>query len=211
MSLGDTFHVAGLDVSRETLRALEGFEALVRRWTPAINLVSKSTLDALRERHTIDSAQLYCLKPEHAKRWVDIGSGGGFPGIVIAILARQFSPDLHVTLVESDARKATFLREASRTLGLSTTVLNERIESVPALSADVLSARALASLTDLLGFAHMHLRPEGVAIFPKGARYAEELTKAKEDWAFDVETHSSLSDSAAAILLIRNINRAHES
>lgn len=200
--------VAGFSVSRETFEALEAFVALVQRWNPAINLVSKSALKDLWDRHIIDSAQLFSYCPAEAKSWVDIGSGGGFPGLVVALLAREAKPELRVTLVESDQRKATFLRQAAQTLGLMVTVLGKRIESIPPLEADVVSARALAPLVELLGFAYPHIRHDGVALFPKGARHAEELSEARKNWRFDLSLHPSLSDSAAAILEIRNIDRA---
>lgn len=199
--------VAGLDVSRETFADLQAFEQLVRRWTPAINLVSKTTLPDLWARHILDSAQVFSLCPSSATSWADLGSGGGFPGIVVAILARELKPDLHVTLVESDLRKATFLRQAAQSLALPVAVRSNRIESLDPLNADVLSARALAPLSDLLAYADRHLAAGGVAIFPKGARYAEELAAAQENWAFDADTQQSHSDADAAILVIRNIHR----
>ena len=202
--------VAGLNVSRETLEALHSFEALVRRWTPAINLVSKSTLDDLWTRHIVDSAQAFSFGPSMAKSWVDLGSGGGFPGLVVAILARELQPDLQVTLVESDLRKATFLRQASQTLKLEVQVRSERIESIAPLAADVLSARALAPLPELLAHAQKHLGGRGVAIFLNGARFAAEIADARKAWAFDVDTQPSLSDADAAILVIRNIHRAEK-
>lgn len=204
----DRLAVGGLNVSRETFAALQQLEALVRRWTPAINLVSKNSLLHLWDRHIEDSAQIFSQCPVNARTWVDLGSGGGFPGLVVAILARELKPDLEVTLVESDLRKATFLRQASQLIGLSVVIHSERLESLAPLHADVLSARALAGLPDLVKFAHAHLQPTGVAIFPKGARYQEELAQAKQVWTFDVETLQSLSESEAAILVIRNIHRA---
>lgn len=201
------FSVSGVDVSRETFDALKSFESLVRRWNAAINLVSKNTLPDLWDRHILDSAQLLVLCPKEARSWADFGSGGGFPGIVIAILARELLPDLRVTLVESDLRKATFLRQAAQALSLSVTILSERIESLQPLHADVLSARALAALPTLLAFAEKHLQRDGIALFPKGARHEEELTQARAVWDFDVDTRPSLSDAEAAILVIRNIHR----
>jgi 16S rRNA (guanine527-N7)-methyltransferase len=210
MSSTGELEVAGRNVSRETLQQLREFEALVRRWNPAINLVSKASLPVLWERHIVDSAQLLDYCPQGAKHWVDLGAGGGFPGLVVAILAREAKADLRVTLVEADARKATFLRQAAQALGLTVSVVNERIESLRNLEADVVSARALASLPELLGFAAQHLQKGGVAIFPKGARHSEELASAQREWNFDVETHPSLSESGAAILIIRNIERAKQ-
>lgn len=203
-------HLAGQIVSRETLLALREFEALVQRWTPAINLISKSTIPLIWDRHIVDSAQLFSHCPEGATRWLDIGSGGGFPGLVIAILAKEAKPELKVTLVESDGRKSTFLRQAAKTLSLSVEVLTNRAESLKAVGADVLSARALAPLKDLLPFAIQHLASNGVAIFPKGARHVDEVRAARQAWHFDLESHPSRSEPDAAILIIRKIQRAKQ-
>jgi 16S rRNA (guanine527-N7)-methyltransferase len=210
MTAASELSVAGLHVSRETIAALQSFEDLVRRWTPAINLVSKNALTNLWDRHIVDSVQLFTACPEKAEKWVDLGSGGGFPGLVIAVLAKELRPSLHVTLVEADLRKATFLRQAALALSLRVDVVGKRIESLPSLRADVLSARALASLASLLEFAEVHLLPGGVAVFPKGERYSEELSQARKAWAFDVETRPSLLEAEAAILVIRNIHRAND-
>jgi 16S rRNA (guanine527-N7)-methyltransferase len=180
------------------------------RWNPAINLVSKATVEDLWQRHVVDSAQVFSLCPADTLTWVDLGSGGGFPGIVVATLAKELKPDLRVTLVESDLRKATFLRQAAQTLSLPVSVLSRRIEAVSPLNADVLSARALAPLSNLLGFAEQHLSPNGTAIFQKGARFAAEIAEARKAWTFDVDIKPSLSEGEAAILVIRNIHRAHD-
>lgn len=204
------FSVAGTSVSRETFAKLEAFEALVRHWNPAINLVSASTLPEFWQRHIVDSAQLFSLCPKDAKSWVDLGSGGGFPGLVVTILAKEAQPDMRVTLVESDLRKATFLRQAVRSLGIGAAVISDRAETVPPLDADVLSARALAPLTGLLTFARRHLQTDGVALFSKGERFEEEVAEARKLWSFDVETQPSLSHPGAAILVIRKIERAKQ-
>lgn len=207
MMTAEHYCVGGIDVSRETFDTLKAYEALVRRWNPAINLVSKSSLPDLWERHVADSAQVYSACPASAAKWVDLGSGGGFPGLVVAILARELKPELQVELVESDSRKATFLRQAAQILDLVVSVRNERIESLDPLDADVLSARALAALPELLAYAEKHLRSGGIAVFPKGARHLEEVNQAHKSWDFDVDTQPSLSDGSAAILVIRNIHR----
>ncbi len=200
--------LAGLDVSRETFSALEAFAGLVQRWNPAINLVSKATLPDIWSRHIVDSAQLFALCPPRAKLWLDIGSGGGFPGIVVAVLAKELHSELKVELLESDLRKATFLREVCRTLALSAEVHSTRIEAHPPAQADVLSARALASLPDLLEFADKHLSRSGVALFPKGSQHETEIAIARKTWSFDLKSVQSQSDSKAAILEIRNARRA---
>ncbi len=203
--------IAGMDVSRETWDRLTGLEALVRQWNPTINLVSRSSLSDLWARHIHDSAQLFTFCPVTARTWVDVGSGGGFPGIVVAILAAEHCPDLRVTLVESDLRKATFLRQATRTLRLSAEILSQRIESLPALAADVLSARALAPLPDLITIAERHLKPGGLAMFPKGERHASEITEARRIWDIDLEVRPSQSQPDAAILIIKRFERAKHS
>ena len=208
MSVVTQATIAGQNVSRETWDRLVAFEALVRRWNPTINLVSRASLDGLWQRHIEDSAQVFDHCPPSATAWADLGSGGGFPGIVVAILAQERCPNLRVTLVESDLRKATFLRHVSRELASPATVISARIEDVPALQADVLSARALAPLADLLPLAKVHLKPGGVAIFPKGERYAEEIVQARKDWDIVLEAHPSRLQPTAAILIVRKFDRA---
>ncbi len=198
--------LAGLHVSRETVAALRSFEALILRWTPAINLVAPSTVSTLWSRHILDSAQLFGLAPSGADHWVDLGSGGGFPGLVVAILAKEARPELSVTLIESDARKATFLREASRQLGLRTTVIAKRAEACAPQEASVVTARALAPLTELVPLADRHMGPDAVAIFPKGRNWQIELQDAQKKWSFEVEPVKSVSDDQAAILLVRKID-----
>jgi 16S rRNA (guanine527-N7)-methyltransferase len=204
-----TISVGGIgDVSRETSERLEVFQALVRKWNPAINLVSRNSLEQMWERHVLDSAQIFSLSQSDAGLWADLGSGGGFPGLIVAILAADLKPDLRVALVESDQRKAAFLTTASQTLGLTTTVHATRIESLTPLAAEVLSARALAPLTDLLAHAERHLAPDGAALFPKGANHAAELGQALETWRFSYETHASATDPDAVIYSIRGLSRA---
>lgn len=196
------------DVPRETSARLAAYAALLRKWNPAINLVSRTTLASLEDRHIFDSAQLFDLMPPEAGHWVDLGSGGGFPGMVIAILAADTAPDLRVTLIESDLRKATFLGTVARELGLSNAaVLSDRIEDTTPQAADVLSARALAPLPVLLNFAERHLARDGVALFPKGARYAQDLEVALETWRFTVQKIPSKTDPQAVILQLGGIAR----
>jgi len=194
------------DVSRETIDGLGRFQALLEKWNPAINLVSKSTLPLAWDRHILDSAQLFDHGPQWAKRWVDLGSGGGFPGLVIALLAADLRPHLQVTLIESDQRKATFLRQAATEMGITPNILTTRIESATPQNADVLSARALAPLSALLAFAQRHLAPDGLALFPKGANWQEEVEHARKEWHFDLTTHPSLTDPQAVILALKAIS-----
>lgn len=194
-----------LDVSRETTEKLKSLEELLIKWNPAINLVSKSTIGAIWNRHIVDSAQIYALAPHHG-HWVDLGSGGGFPGLVIACMSSAGGDSLRITLVESDQRKATFLRMASSLLELNATVISERIERVPPLCANILSARALAALPILLGFADRHLASNGLCLFPKGASWRQEVEAARKDWHFEVENHTSITDDDGAILAVKAIS-----
>lgn len=193
---------AGLHVSRETVERLRGLTAMVERWNPKINLVAPSTLAQSWMRHVVDSAQIWLHAGLREGSWLDIGSGGGFPGLVIAILAQELAPKVQVTLVESDKRKGVFLRECCRELDISATVLCERIENLAPLGASVLSARALTGLDALLCYAAKHLAPEGVALFSKGRNFGLELTEAHRNWHFQLESHASLTDQDGRILKI---------
>ena len=195
-----------LDVSRETSARLERYVALLRKWNPAINLVSRATLEDAWNRHIVDSAQVFDLLPGGAAHRADLGSGGGFPGMVVAILAAEKAPDLRVTLVESDARKAAFLAAVARETGVAARIEAARIESLQPLAADVLSARALAPLPQLLGFAARHLAPGGTAIFPKGAAHEAEIAEALASWRFDLHKHPSKTDPNAVLLEIRGVS-----
>lgn len=203
-----TFNVAGNDVSRETYDDLAQFGDLVRKWTAKINLIAASTTDDLWDRHIVDSAQLYQFAPKSFSNWLDIGSGGGFPGIVMAIYAKTQQPDAVFVLIESDQRKATFLRTASRELGLNVTVVAERIEATTPQNADVVSARALTTLSTLLPLAKRHIKPTGLCLFHKGRRAKDEIAEARKAWQFDLEEHPSFTDPDARLLVIQRISRA---
>ena len=207
MKSSESRFAPGFGVSRETLDRLTTYAALLAKWNPAINLVSRSTLSQVWERHFADSAQLLDLADNDPATWADLGSGGGFPGMVIAILAAELRPDLHVTCVESDQRKATFLRTVARDCGVAVTVVSERIETLAPLGADVVSARALAPLADLLGHAERHLAPNGIALFLKGTGYAAEVARALERWSFRLDTIPSRTVPESAILKLGDIRR----
>lgn len=198
---------AAHDVSRETLARLETFAALLTRWTRRINLIAPSTLPDLWTRHIADSAQLFPLAPPEARRWLDLGSGAGFPGLVIAAIAAERAPGLAVTLVEADTRKAAFLAAAAREMGLAPEIRTERIEALTlAEPPDVISARALAPLTDLCAHAARLGHPNTVCLFPKGARAISELTEATRHWHYHVTKIASCTDTAATILRLTDIN-----
>lgn len=198
--------IGGVNVSRETIAELEAFAELIKKWTPKINLIARGTIDDIWERHVVDSVQLYKFAPAKFMKWVDLGSGGGFPGIVMAIIAKSEQPLASFTLVESDQRKATFLRTAARELKLPVEVIAQRIEAVPPLGADVVSARALAALSGLLPLTLRHLGGEAVALFHKGRQSRQEVAEAEKNWSFDLEDYPSITDPDARILRIQRIN-----
>jgi 16S rRNA (guanine527-N7)-methyltransferase len=189
----------------EVVGQLKAFAELVEKWNPTVNIVARSTLGDLWLRHIIDSAQVFKYCPADARLWLDIGSGGGFPGIVIAVLAHSLRPGLKVRLVEADQRKAVFLREVNRQLGLTAEVSACRIETLSPQSADVISARALAPLVDLCGLAERHLAPKGVAVFLKGQQHEDEIALARKDWQFELEMAQSQTHSGSAVLVLKGL------
>ncbi|MEJ6396596.1 16S rRNA (guanine(527)-N(7))-methyltransferase RsmG [Yoonia sp. 208BN28-4] len=198
----------GVNVSRETLDTLTHFADLTVKWTNKINLIAPSTISDVWNRHIVDSAQMYQLAPNSYATWADLGSGGGFPGVVSAILAKQHHPAAKFVLIESDQRKATFLRTAARELALNMSVYPQRIEETDCQSADVVSARALMSLSELLPHLQTHLSNDGIALLHKGRRYAEEIRDARKDWDFELAQYPSITDADARILTLKRIARA---
>lgn len=197
-----------LNVSRETHGKLEDLLRLVSKWNKSINLVSAGSLMDGWRRHVLDSAQMILPCDIDSGQWVDIGSGAGFPGLVVAIIAQESKPAINVTLVESDRRKATFLSEASRQLGLSVTVACNRVESLPNLQASVISARAFAPLGKLLGDARRHLRPDGFCLFMKGQNHQAEIAESQTAWSYDLQVIPSLTEVDSVILKVREISDA---
>ena len=201
------FDVSG--VSRETMDRLAAYEALLIKWQKKINLVSSATLDDVWRRHMWDSAQLVGLASQEAVNWVDLGSGAGFPGLVVAALLKERA-GFHMHLVESDQRKSIFLREAARIMGLAVTVHSLRIESyLPDEAPDVISARALAPLKQILEWTSSFWGKQTVGLFLKGQTASEELTQARKDWIFEAEAIASQSDGSGAVLKLWRLNDAN--
>ncbi|MBO6883582.1 MAG: 16S rRNA (guanine(527)-N(7))-methyltransferase RsmG [Marivita sp.] len=194
-----------MNVSRETQERLAIYAELLIKWSPKINLVSRASLQDAGKRHFDDSLQVVSLCPEGAATWVDLGSGGGFPGAVVAIALQD--KGVSVTLIESDQRKATFLRTVSRETKTPFTVIAKRIEDVDPMGSDVISARALAPLDDLLGFSERHLAPNGTAFFMKGGAWRNEVAEAQKKWRFTCEAHRSVTHPEAAVLAIGGLSR----
>jgi 16S rRNA (guanine527-N7)-methyltransferase len=187
-------------VSRETLGRLRDFTSLLLQWNRTINLVSRRDEAELWDRHVEDSLGLAALIPPSASHAIDLGSGGGFPGVVLAI-----ATGVPFHLVESDQRKAAFLREAIRHTGARATVHAVRAEEVKLPPAPILTARALAPLSQLLGLAAPLLQPGGFCLLPKGRNVAEELTLAATQWHMHVQSTDSFGGST--ILRISEIAR----
>ncbi|SLN40680.1 Ribosomal RNA small subunit methyltransferase G [Roseovarius albus] len=194
-----------VDVSRETKQRLDVYLELLKKWNSKINLVSPKTIDDAWNRHFVDSFQIHQIADCTGKKWVDVGSGAGFPGLVAAIAGMDSDNPNQITLIESDMRKCMFLRTVIREINAPVQVINDRIEKVPALKADVISARALADLNSLIGYAAHHLDKGGIALFPKGKNWQAELEEAESNWTFGYTTYDSQTDSGSVIMSITGI------
>lgn len=199
MSNGRDHFLSTQNIPRETACKFDRYAALLQLWNPKINLVGPTTLPDLWTRHFLDSAQMFSLLPPG--RIVDLGSGAGFPGLVLAIMGCD---DVH--LVESDQRKSIFLREVARETGAPVTVHAKRIEEIAPLEADVVTARALAPLERLVPWAWRHLKPGGQMCFLKGADLANELHALEAGWTFTAATSPSLTSPDAAIVRLTDIS-----
>jgi 16S rRNA (guanine527-N7)-methyltransferase len=196
---------ASFDVPRGTIDRLLRYESLLRDWQGRMNLIGPATLDCLWERHFIDSAQLSALV-EPGRHWLDIGAGGGFPGLVLAAMDwGQF------TLVESVQKKCRFLEAVVEALQLSSTVsiLCARVEALPTLGVDLATARAAAPLETLFDWSIRHVRPGGRHLFPKGRNFAAEIMAAERRFQFDHDLIESRTDPQARIILATNLARNH--
>ena len=190
-----------LGVSRETLDRFALHLRLLTKWQPTINLVGPATLADAWHRHVLDSVQLFPLLPPESRVLVDLGSGAGFPGMTLALMGIE-----SVHLIESDARKAAFLREVARETSAPVTVHAKRVDAVRALVADTVTARALAPLTDLVSMSLPFMAPTGVCLFPKGRTAEDELTAAGQSWRMQVERFNSVTDRSATILRLSEIS-----
>jgi 16S rRNA (guanine527-N7)-methyltransferase len=194
------FDKYGLDVSRETREKFGIYARLLLKWQKAINLVSEATLEELALRHFVDSAQLAKYLPGRPVKLADMGSGAGFPGLVLAMMGAG-----EVHLIESDVRKATFLREVSRETSTPVRVYDDRIEEVSIEGVEIVTARALAPLKDLLTLAYRLSQGQAQYLFLKGEKTEEELEKARKQWNFTCEISQSVTDEQGKILKINNL------
>lgn len=197
------------DVSRETRERLEIYSALLIKWNRKINLVAPGTISEMWSRHIIDSIQLNDLSPQEQSTWCDLGAGAGLPGLPVAAIRQEKFPDEVITLIDSDTRKAAFMSEAAREMGVNARILTTRLgKSYPAVTPfDIVSARALAPLPRLLEYAAPFTGPDTVCLFPKGKNRSGEIEEASRSWQMDLEEVLSRSDENGAILRIRGLKR----
>jgi len=189
-------------VSRETYSRLQEYASLLEKWQKKINLIGKITIQDLWIRHIIDSSQLVSYI-EPSEKLIDLGSGAGFPGLVVAIMGKK-----HTTLVESDGRKAAFLKEAARVTETEVEIKHIRAETIDLTQYSTVSARALAPLAVLLGIVGKTLKASHKLLLLKGKKYMAEISEAHKGWAFDYETHPSVTDPDGVILSMRNFKPA---
>jgi 16S rRNA (guanine527-N7)-methyltransferase len=187
-------------VSRETQASIDRFVGLLLRWNRTVNLISRATEANVYQRHVADSLQLAPLISPLPARAIDLGSGAGFPGLVLSL-----ATGVTFELIEADQRKAAFLREAARITEAPVTIRNTRVESARLPPARLITSRALAPLPDLLRLAFPLLTPDGVCLFPKGAQIEDELTAAGSQWQMRVERLPSQTEPGATILRISEI------
>lgn len=191
-----------ISVSRETLDKLTLYAEILNQWQKSINLVGPKTLPEIWERHFLDSAQLWSHLPPNCSSLVDFGSGAGFPAMVLAIMG---IPDVH--MIESDVRKSAFLQEVARQTSTKVTIHNQRIEKVKNLQVAVVTARAFASIEEILPLAVTFLSEKGEIYLLKGKSYQEELTQARKTWHIEGDDFPSLSDPSGRILKLKEVRR----
>lgn len=200
--------IARVDVSRETYERLEIYAELLARWNRKINLVSPESIADLWRRHVVDSVQLARLAPEAARSWVDLGSGAGLPGLLVAAVRQEAFPLEKMVLIDSDQRKAAFMAEASRAMQVPVTIeirrLGEPTEPEP---FDVISARALAPLPKLLDYAEPFVSDRSICLFPKGKNRSSEIETASLAWSITIDEIQSRSSDESAVLRLQDVSR----
>tara|TARA_B100000963_G_scaffold98167_1_gene84796 strand:- start:630 stop:1250 length:621 start_codon:yes stop_codon:yes gene_type:complete len=197
--------IESLNVSRETIDSLSEYEALLFKWNQKINLVSTNTLADLWVRHFLDSGQIVNHVDASGKKWVDMGAGAGFPGLVVALLLRDKGIDCDIILVEKNTKKVFFLNEVIRKLNLNVKVVNNNVDTIEPLNADILTARAFSELKKLIELSVRHRKERGVSLFLKGENYRLELDKTLNYQFFDYDIVDSLSDSSGKIIRVKKI------
>ncbi len=195
------------NVSHETYKKLKSYEALVLEWNSKFNLISKSTETAIWERHIVDSIQLIKHITAKDKILLDLGSGAGFPGIVLAIASQELYPELRINLVESIGKKVTFLQTVNEELQLKMNIHQTRIENLDIKKVDIITSRALASLPKLLEYAKPFCKKETKLILPKGESWSLENMEAQKSWLYKYEVYNSDTSDVGKILRISDLRR----
>lgn len=196
------FQEKGINVSRETFDRLQFYQETLVKWQTSHNLISKSTIPSIWKRHFLDSAQLVLSIPSSVKTIADLGSGAGFPGMVIALLT-----GLSTILIESNQKKASFLREIQRITQAPVTIMTSRVEDIHSLQVDLITARGVSQLSVLIKYASLHLKPEGFCLFLKGKDVEKEIKEAQERWQFIEKRYPSITDCTGVILEIQKIGK----
>ncbi len=197
-------------VSRETFERLKLYQSLLVDWQKKFNLVSNSSIENAWVRHFEDSVQLFQYIPQGAESLVDFGSGAGFPGMVLAVVASEKTPYLNVSLVESVKKKTVYLNEVADKTGTDVEIINDRIENLSSRKFDVVTSRAMTSLSKLLDYTFPFCHAKTLCIFPKGRSYAEELSEAHKKWKFKCDIKPNLISEEGKILIITNISKKKE-
>lgn len=195
------------NVSRETFDKLKHYEASLSEWQTKFNLVSNNSLKDAWNRHFLDSVQLIKYIPEKSKTLFDFGSGAGFPGMVLAILAAEKFPNLKVNLIESIKKKTLYLNSVQKLCGVNVNIINDRIENLPKQKADVITSRAMCNLADLLKYSYPLSYKDTIMIFPKGKSYQEEIQTARKKWIFDCHVEKNEVSEDGVILIINNLSQ----
>ncbi len=193
-----------MNVSRETISRLKVYQALLEKWQPRINLISSHTLSDVWQRHFEDSLQLIKYISDAPQSLVDMGSGAGFPGLVLAL---SYPTSLKVTLIESDVRKSLFMENVSRETNVPVKIISKRIEDVQDIKGDIITARGLSALTKLFEMSFPLMTDSSQCLFLKGKGVDKEIDEAKKNWEFDLEIFLSLTDSTGRILRVKNLRR----
>ncbi len=195
------------NVSHETYKKLKSYEALVLEWNSKFNLISKSTEATVWERHIVDSLQLIKHISAKDKILLDLGSGAGFPGVVLAVACQELYPELKINLVESIGKKVTFLQTVNEELSLKMDIHQIRIENLNIEKVDIITSRALASLPKLLEYAKPFCKKETKLILPKGENWSLENMEAQKSWSYKYEVYNSDTSDVGKILRISDLRR----
>tara|TARA_B100002051_G_C16464336_1_gene500027 strand:- start:36 stop:680 length:645 start_codon:yes stop_codon:yes gene_type:complete len=202
------FLINKICVSRETCDLLRLYYDMLISWNKKINLVSRKSIKTSWNRHFLDSAQLWLYLPQKANKWLDFGSGAGFPGLVIAFISKELKPDLKIVLVEKNKKKALFLNEVVNKIGLNVEILSNNVELIKPQRADVITSRAFGKLDHLLKISYKHQNKDTTALFPKGISFTEEIIISKKKWSYELERIKNIIDSNSFILKIRKLTFA---